>query len=510
MKKNNLPLLLSLLAVIFFLSCGETKYETKSTEPKAVAAKPRKNIVLFVSDDHGKTAGCYGDPVIQTPHMDQLAAEGTLFTHAFATSASCTASRSVILTGLQNHRTGLFGHMHFPAHFTAYENLKSLPVLLQEGGYRTATGGKYHVAPKEVFDFEKFITTDDLPDPENSRHIDLERNAVMLAEACRNFINEEDERPFFLYVCTSDPHRHGASFDKPNRFGNKEGGYKEVNPIKYAPEDVTVPAFLPDTKACREELAEYYQSISRMDQGIGRLVDILKEAGAYENTLFIYMSDHGMAFPGAKTTTYDPGLNSPLIVRSPDVQQRGLVTDAMVSWTDITPTILDFAGVEIPLPYPVEKGNERPDAQVEVLDGRSFLPVLEQEHPQGYDEVYASHTFHEIQMYYPMRVVRDREYKLIWNIAWQLPYPFASDLWGSYTWQTQYKQGMDAPFGQNTVGSYIQRDEFELFDIKNDPNETKNLAGKAEHAATLKTYQAKLKAFQERSNDRWVRKWTYQ
>ena len=103
------------------------------------------------------------------------------------------------------------------------------------------------------------------------------------------------------------------------------------------------------------------------------------------------------------------------------------------------------------------------------LHGRSFLPVLDQENPEGWDEICASHTFHEIQMYYPMRVVRNRNYKLIWNIAWPLPYPFASDLWAAATWQYVYKQGMDTPYGSRTVREYIHRPEFELYDMKSDP-----------------------------------------
>jgi N-sulfoglucosamine sulfohydrolase len=315
---------------------------------------PRHNVVLFVSDDHGKTAGCYGNPVIKTPNMDQLAAEGTLFTNAFATTASCTASRSVILTGLHNHHTGLFGHMHFPFHFRAYENLQSLPVMMNNGGYRTGTVGKYHVAPKEVFNFETFITTDDLGGNVDYGKANFGRNTVMMANATEKFIKDSDDRPFLLYFCTSDPHR-SSDADNPNRFGNQDEGFQEVTPVIYNEEEVIVPPFLPDSKESREELAQYYQSVSRVDQGLGRLIEILKEAGVYENTLIIYMSDHGMAFPGAKTTTYDPGLNSPLIVRSPEVNRRGVVTDAMVSWTDITPTILDFAGIDPPFPYPLRE-----------------------------------------------------------------------------------------------------------------------------------------------------------
>ena len=97
-------------------------------------------------------------------------------------------------------------------------------------------------------------------------------------------------------------------------------------------------------------------------------------------------------------------------------------------------------------------------------------------------------------MYYPMRVVRDRKYKLIWNIAHPLPYPFASDLWAAATWQAQWARSAKTPaYGTKTVGEYIQRPEFELYDMENDPDEAHNLAHETGHAETLDTYKAKLR-----------------
>jgi N-sulfoglucosamine sulfohydrolase len=106
--------------------------------------------------------------------------------------------------------------------------------------------------------------------------------------------------------------------------------------------------------------------------------------------------------------------------------------------------------------------------------------------------------------------VRDKQYKLIWNIAHGLPYPFASDLWAASSWQAQYEKGMDAPYGQKTVGEYIHRPAFELYDIEADPHERYNLADDSQHADVLKTYKAKLKAFQEKMDDPWVMKWEYE
>ena len=109
-----------------------------------------------------------------------------------------------------------------------------------------------------------------------------------------------------------------------------------------------------------------------------------------------------------------------------------------------------------------------------------------------------------------MRVVRDRKFKLIWNIAYPLTFPFASDLWAAPTWQTQFKQGKDAKYGERTVQKYIQRDEFEFFDIKNDPNETTNLSFNPKYDELLRAYKKKMKEMQKITNDPWLMKWSYE
>ncbi len=484
----------------------------------APAALPaERNIVVFVTDDQSPDFGAYGNLALKTPSMDSLAEAGTRFTNAFCTTASCSASRSVILSGLHNHTNGQYGHQHGPSKFSSFDNVIGLPVYMAAAGYRTARCGKYHVAPEAVYQFETVI-------PGNTR------NPHQMANNCRRFIEESSDKPFFLYFATSDPHRGGGFAEElpyvPDRFGNPAPGknYEGIEEVTYDPDEVIVPPFLPDTPTARAELAQYYQSVARIDQGLGRLIEILKDAGKWENTLIIYMADHGIAMPAAKTTLYEGGMRSPLLVRDPYASRRGLVNDALISWVDITPSVLDFGGalerssgrVKDAVLNRVQPNNARSDPQTNpevtpgVFHGRSFIPIVGEESAEGWDEVYASHTFHEIQMYYPMRVLRERKYKLIWNIAHPLPFPFASDLWRAPTWQAQYKQGMDAPYGTRTVGSYIHRPEFELFDLESDPWEARNLAGDPGHKDVLERMKAKLRAFQERTGDRWARKWIYE
>jgi N-sulfoglucosamine sulfohydrolase len=490
----------------------------------APAWSAERNIVFFITDDESPTLGCYGDKVARTPQIDALAADGTLFLNAFATTASCSASRSVVMSGLHNHKNGQFGHQHAFHKFASFHNVVSLslPRVIANAGYRTAQIGKYHVAPEEVYRFGTYLKGNT-------------RNAVQMAENCRAFLTDKsDDRPFFLYFATSDPHRGGGKDQrskqklKPDLFGNKPNGgsHDGVKEETFGADDVPIPAFLTDTVETREELAQYYQSCARIDQGLGRLIAILKDADLYDKTLIVFTSDHGMAFAGGKTTVYEGGLRVPFVVRNPYEQKRGIRSGAMISHIDITPSLLDFAGglnkktngptklVDADK-YWRERGenlkeNRGGRFKFDSYHGKSWISLLADPKATHWETVFASHTFHEIQMYYPMRVVRDKEYKLIWNIAHGLPYPFASDLWAASSWQAQFLKGKDAPYGQKTVAQYINRPRFEFYHIASDPHEATNLADDPEYADLLEKYKARLKEFQRRMDDPWILKWSYE
>jgi N-sulfoglucosamine sulfohydrolase len=231
-----------------------------------------------------------------------------------------------------------------------------------------------------------------------------------------------------------------------------------------------------------------------VDQGVGRLISNLKAAGKYEQTVIVYISDNGSPFPGSKTNLYEPGIRLPCVVKLPNATRKNFVNDAMISWVDIAPTILDFADVS---------------GSIEQFQGRSFKSIIEQETVKGWDEVYASHNLHEVTMYYPMRVLRERRFKLIYNIAWKLQYPMALDLYQSYTWQSITKT-QSGKLGRRTVRSYLQRPKFELYDLDKDPNELNNLANNIGYKQELKRMQDKLRRFQERTHDMWLSKWDYE
>lgn len=453
-------------------------------------AAERPNVVMIISDDHGRDdIGAYGAKVVKTPNIDALARDGLRFTNAFATTSSCSPSRATILTGRMNHNTGMYGLEHEESHFSTFDDVQSLPVMLKDAGYRTARIGKFHVAPKSVFAFDEVLS-----EGLANQTVSLARSPVEMAQKTQRFIAAAD-KPFFLYFATDDPHR-AFPFDigdKPNSFGNKPGGYPRIEEVSYRPQDVVVPAFLPDTPAVRAELAQYYQSISRLDQGVGALVEMLKAAGQYDNTIILYLTDNGVAFPGAKTTLYDAGLRAPLIMRLPAAKDRGRVTDAMVSLADITPTLLEMTGAAPP---------KTP------MDGKSFFPVLADPTTKGFDEIFATHSFHEVQMYYPSRMVRTRRFKLIYNIASELTFPFAEDLLYASSWDRAAKP--DAKFGRRSVQALLHRPRFELYDVEADPNEVTNLSDDPAYASVKAELIGKIKGFQTRTRDPWLRKWDFQ
>jgi N-sulfoglucosamine sulfohydrolase len=437
----------------------------------AATVADARNVVLIVADDQGLDLAAYGNPVLKTPNLDRLAARGTLFTHAFATVSSCSPSRSVIYTGLYSHSNGMYGLAHDVHNQHLLPSVRTLPQILAAAGYRTGLVGKKHILPEAALPFDEELA------PERPGNRDV---AFMAAEA-RKFIAKSADRPFLLIVGYSDPHR------APENFGNTRA-WPDVARQTYEPSQVVVPAHLPNLPEVRRDLADYYESISRLDSGIGLVLDALRETAHSDDTLVIYLSDNGRPFPGAKTTLYDDGIHLPLIVSSPAQSKRGVRNNAMVSWVDIMPTILDWAGVS---PPPTQ------------LAGRSILQILEQSTPQGWDRVFASHGFHEIQQYYPMRAMRTREYKYIVNLAAPLEFPIAGDIASSPTWRAIAARP-SVGLGARTVDAFLHRPAEELYDLRKDPAEVHNLAADPAHRPVLERMRAEMMKFRADTRDPWL------
>lgn len=427
-----------------------------------------RNVLLIVADDHGLDMPSYGNDKIRTPNLEALAADSIRFTNAFCTTASCSPSRSVILSGLHNHTNGMFGLQHSYHNFASHNWVEGLPNLLKRNGYLTGLIGKYHVQPNSCYDFDIY-------------HAGKRRNQFLMAQQARSFFKEAQGKPFFLEIGYSDPHRYQKDF------GN-DLTYEGLPEIRYSPDEVVVPPYLPDTPKVRQDLANYYHAVTRMDHGIGLIMKELKDSGRFDETLIIYISDNGIPFPGAKTTLYDSGMHLPMLVRSPDHHRPGEVNNAMISWVDLVPTILDWTGTEPP--------------KYE-LQGRSFMPILGEENPVGWDDVYISHQFHEVTMYYPMRGVRTRQFKYINNLFPQLTFPMASDLFLSLSWSS-IREINDGTMGVRSVEAFLHHPFEELYDLSKDPNETRNVSDDPQYQEVLKDLRQRTLAFREHTKDPWL------
>jgi N-sulfoglucosamine sulfohydrolase len=448
------------LALLFAGVCLAPASAQDRTKPK--------NVVLIIADDLGLQLGCYGDRVIRSPNIDRLAGMGVRFTRAYATVSSCSPSRASMFTGLFAHQNGMYGLQHAPHSQQCHPWVQGIPNLLRQLGYVTGLIGKFHVGPDSSFQFDRLMTKTQ------------GRDIKHFAQLARDFIKEAGQKPFFLVVAYHDPHRAAKGF------GN-EPFANDPAETKYDPGKVIVPYHLPDSAAVRRDLADYYQSVSRLDRGVGLILDLLRESGQLDDTLIIFLSDNGIPFPGAKTTLYEAGIRLPLIVAGPGLP-RGRPCDALVSFVDLVPTLLDWTKA----PGPKYK-----------LPGRSLVPMIQADKPQGGDAVFGSHQFHEITMPYAMRTIVTPKYKLIVNLEHEKEFPHASDLWGSPSWQYVRASGAKM-MGQRSVAAYLHRPKEELYDLERDPNELNNLAGDAAHAQKLADLRQRLRAWQQQTADPWL------
>lgn len=424
-----------------------------------------KNVLLLIADDWSPLAGCYGSPVIRTPHVDELARRATRFTHAYCTSPSCAASRANILTGHYSHTHGQYGHSHSIHNFHTAASMPSIPKQLGTAGFATGIIGKLHVQPESVYPW-----THDLQKVPGGP-----RNVPQMAALAKRFFDDIGDRPFYLHMGFTDPHRD---------FGNQHT-YEGVEETRYDPEEVPVPDFLPDHPDVRAELAQYYQSISRLDLGFGLAVSALQEAGRADDTMIVIMSDHGMPFPGAKASSFDSGHHCPLLMARPGAAE--LECDALVNWSNIAPTVFDWCGVEAP----------------EGLPERSLIPILDESHPQGWDETFTSHTFHEVTNYYPYRALRGRRYKYVRNLYPELTRPLPSDLWASPTWQAVLGQGLK-DMGKRPTAAFLQQPAEALFDVQADPEEAVNLIDDPALQEVAQQMRTKVRRFRMATSDPWV------
>lgn len=380
---------------------------------------PRPNILVLTTHDTGRHLGCYGVETVHTEHIDAFAAQGCRFTNYFASSALCSPSRAAMMTGRYPQSNGMMGLCHAPWWWALNEGERHLSTLLRDAGYETALIGHQHeTTDTSSLGWDRVIAYR-VPD-ENMRHT----YSREVADAVEAFLAEQREaqRPFFAQVGFFETHR-------PFDFGGDE------------PDDsrgVYVPPYLQENDELRADLALFQGNIRRADRDFGRILEALKTHGLEENTLVVFTTDHGIHFPRAKATLYDAGTGICLIMRLPHVIEAGCECDWLLQNIDFVPTILELIGVPVP----------------DSIQGRSFAGAFRGGDRSPRDAVFTEQTRHGGA--HEIRAVRTDGYKLIRNFVEQrvceppVPYPKGPG-------------HMVQPF-------------VELYDLKRDPEEFKNLA----------------------------------
>ncbi|AQQ54828.1 sulfatase family protein [Planococcus lenghuensis] len=411
----------------------------------SILKKP--NILMVISHDTGRHLGSYGRKV-ETPELNRIAEEGIQFDNYFCSQPQCSPSRGSILTGMYGHNHGLMGLTHLG--HTMKSDIKTIPSEIKKAGYSTQLFGFFHESIDGEYTGEKLGY---------DRVVEVPGNAAeKVTDKLEDFLNEKsrsrDETPFYASVGFEETHRPFDHF--------------EPDPV----DSVEVPPYLPDTKEIREDIAHFQGSIKELDRAIGRIKKALETTGLDENTILIYTTDHGIAFPRAKGTLMDAGLETALIMKFPKgMVKAGGKADALLCNIDLMPTILEIAGGEIP----------------DEIDGYSFLPLIKEEQYESRDHFFCELTWHD--RYHPMRGIRTNYYKYIRNFAdgpkVYLPFDIHESLSGQVV----------------RDGYYVANTEEELYDLEQDPLEEVNLAGDENYKHVLEDLRGKVEQWMHKTND---------
>jgi N-sulfoglucosamine sulfohydrolase len=425
----------------------------------AADAEKRPNLLLICAEDMGPTVGCYGDTQAQTPNLDKLAAEGIRFDNAYVTQASCSPSRSSILTGLYPHQTGQLGLAHYG--YAMLTKPVKMPNRLKRSGYMTGIMGKLHVGPEKSFQFDYRGI------PHGKTH-----NPDAVAKDFRNFLAKTEGKPFLFYLNLIDAHAP---------FLAQVDGFPE-NPT--TPEDVRPwPWLVIDTPQLRKRVADYYNGVRRVDLAVGEVMKALGEAGLDKNTLVVFIGDHGPAFCRGKTTNYEAGLKIPFLVRQPGTVPSGQARSQLISTVDLLPTFLTAAGMDLP----------------KQLAGAPLQPLLQDAGVPWRDTLCAEFTSHGPTGYFPRRSIRDARYKLILNLEAKSrgnPMPSVDGCPAT----RQALAGPDGP-GKAVHELTVKPPEVELYDLSKDPSELRNLADDPALADVRARLLKELAAWRETTSD---------
>ena len=420
--------------------------------PTAWAAKP--NMVFIIADDCTfRDIGCYGGQA-KTPNFDQLAAQGMKFERCFQAAPMCSPTRHNIYTGLYPVKSGAW-----PNHTRAYPHVKSIVHHLRPQGYRVTQTGKTHINPRTVFPFENFG---------GGKNPDMNYIDRLFAETAKG------GKPFCLFACSNEPH----------------SPWNKGDATAYPPDEVKLPPYIVDTPRVRSDFSKYLADITYFDLQVGEILALLDKHKLADNTLVMVVSEQGNAFPFAKWTCYDHGLQSAMVVRWPGRVKPGAVSDAMVEYVDVAPTFIDTAGGK----------------PVAGLDGKSFLPVLVGEAKRHKEHVFGIMTTRGINNgtdAFAIRSVRGERYKLILNLNHESQFTNACTKMPLFQSMIAKANGGDR-LAKRLVYAYQHRPPVELFDLKADPLEMNNITSQAGSELHIKRLRGKLEAWMEAQGDEGV------
>lgn len=403
------------------------------------------NLIYIHTHDTGRYIEPYGHRVA-TPNLMRLAAESALFRQAYCAGPTCSPSRAALLTGLAPHSCGMTGLVH--RGFRLRDSGRHLANFLKRNGYDTALSGIQHEAADAAdLGYQTLLNAQSVKDPAMRDYA----NALEAAE----FIKRKHDKPFFLSFGMFNTHRP----------------FPPASP-KHRPAYILPPSPLADTEINRRDMAGYHTSIDIVDQCVGIVMEAIEASGCAGETVVVFTTDHGIAFPYMKGTLYDTGIGVALMIRYPGNPMRGLATDALVSQIDLFPTICELAGLAPP----------------EGLQGRSLLPILTGAAEQVNAFIFAETNYHAA--YEPMRCIRNARYKLI-------RYYGERDGW---VWAN-----MDDSDSKKAIieGSDLPqaRPQWQLFDLLTDASERVNLAYDPRYADTLSDLSRELELWMKRTED---------
>lgn len=410
----------------------------------------RPNILWITSEDNGPQIGAYGDAYATTPNLDALAERGVRYSTAWSTGPVCGASRTALITGVYPAATG---GEHMRSMVDLPEHIRLYPALLREAGYYTTNNSKT-----------------DYNYPEVGQVWDESSNTA-------HWKNRPEGRPFFSVFNITLTHE-GQVRTRPHDW-------------QHDVESAPVPGFMPNTRETREDWAQYYDNMTAMDAVVGERLRELEEAGLADDTIVMYFGDHGPGFPRSKRFPYNVSFRVPLIIHipekfrhlaPPDAATPGSVSDRLVSFIDLPPTLLSLAGVQPP----------------EWMHGRAFLGRYVAPAP----EYLYGFRGRADERYDFARTVRDARYVYIRNYMPHRPHgqhvSYLFQTPSTAVWKRLYDEGRLPP---EHASFFEPKPSEELYDLQEDPFEIRNLAGSPEHRQTLLRMRAALEAHQRELRD---------